>query len=390
MKPVTMAAMVAASLVPLPARPAGGHQPAPPGSGVLGLDVYAQGPIVDLLIADKTATGGELRHQRSRDGGRTWSEPHRIAAELKSARRGDEPQIAATGDRLVAVWTRPGGNRFGKGPFGTALSADGGVTWTPGPNPADDGRDDGHAFADVAADEAGTLFLAWLDSRDGAQGLRTAASRDYGRTWAKNASPDTSSCECCWNRVVASGKGNAYVLYRDRDPRDMGLVVTGDGGRDWARRAPVGAFGWEFEGCPEVGGGLVAQPATGRLHAVVWTGEERRPGVYLLASGDDGRSWSTPVSLGGRPARNPDLARSGAVLMALWEERGALYAARSGDEGGRWSAPERLTPEGVRAVHPLVVAIGEGRFLAAWTEQEGEGPWRSRTRTLGLYPAPLD
>ncbi len=189
---ILAAASAAIWLLALPPPPARAHQPAPAGSGVVGLDVYAQGSTVDLLRAEKTATGAELVHQRSRDGGHTWSEPHRIEATLKAPRRGDEPQIAAVGDRLVAVWTRPGGNRFGKGPLGTALSTDGGVTWSSGPNPADDGREDGHAFADLAADETGTLFLAWLDSRDGGQGLRTAVSSDSGRTWAKNASPDAA------------------------------------------------------------------------------------------------------------------------------------------------------------------------------------------------------
>ena len=388
MKLVTLAAAPAAALALSFLPPsAGAHQPAPAGSGVVGLDVYARGSTVDVLLAEKTATGAELRHQRSRDGGRTWSEPRRIEAELKAPRRGDEPQIAAVGDRLIAVWTRPGGSRFGKGPFGTALSADGGVTWTAGPNPADDGRTDGHAFADLAADEAGTLFLAWLDSRDGGQGLRTAASSDSGRTWARNVSADSRTCECCWNRVTATGKGHAYVLYRDQDPRDMALTVTSDGGREWTRRGQVGAFGWDFQGCPEVGGGLVAEPAQGRLHAVVWTGEEKRQGVYALDSRDGGRSWTPPVSIGTRAARNPDLARAGILLTAVWEERGAVLSARSSDEGRTWSAPERLSSEEVRAVHPLVVVTGEGRFLAVWTEQKGEGAWRFQSRPIAADAA---
>jgi hypothetical protein len=228
--------------------------------------------------------------------------------------------------------------------------------------------------------------LAWLDSRDGAQGVRAALSRDAGRTWAKNASPDTRSCECCWNRVAA-GRGEAYVLYRDRDPRDMALAVTGDGGQEWTRRGPVGSFGWEFEGCPEVGGGLAADPQTkGRLDAVVWTGETSRQGVYALGSRNGGRSWTPPVPLGARTARNPDLARSGGTLFAVWEERGQLFAARSSNDGAAWSAPERLGGDDARAAHPRVVAPGDGRFLVLWTEQEGEGAWRWRSQRLGEAP----
>ena len=172
----------------------------------------------------------------------------------------------------------------------------------------------------------------------------------------------------------------------------MALVATGDGGREWTRRASVGAFGWDFQGCPEVGGGLVAETVDGFLHAVVWTGADRRQGVYALGSRDDGRSWSKPVALGAREARNPDLARSRSVLAAVWEERGPLYWARTRDVDGiwRWSGPERLTQDSERAVHPIVVGTGDGRFLAAWTEQEGEGPWRFRSRVLGPDPAGRD
>jgi hypothetical protein len=388
MRPPTVLPTAVLSLAVLSLPPSFAHGPAPTGAGVVGLDVYAQGPIVDVLLAEKAAAGLSLRHRRSRDGGATWSEPRAVPADVKSSRRGDEPQIAAVGDRLVVLWTRPANNRFGKGPLATALSADGGATWTGGPNPADDGREDGHAFADLAADAAGTLFVAWLDSRDGAQGLRAAASRDGGRTWEKNASPDTRSCECCWNRVVAGEEG-AYVLYRDRDPRDMALAVTRDAGREWTRRGSVGSFDWQFEGCPEVGGGLVAR-AGGRLDAVVWTGETRHQGVYALGSTDDGRTWSSPVRLGAKAARSPDLARAGSMLEALWEEKGAVYAGRSEDDGRSWSAPEKLSGDGVRAVHPYVVATGEDRFLAVWTEREGEGPWRLQSRRLEKKAAPLD
>jgi hypothetical protein len=388
MKPLTLVSTAALSLFAVSSRPTLAHGPAPTGSGVVGLDVYAQGPTVDVLLAEKTASGVVLLHQRSRDGGATWSEAHPVSADVKSARRGDEPQIAAVGDRLVALWTRPGGNRFGKGPLGTALSADGGATWTAGPNPADDGREDGHAFADLAADEAGTLFLAWLDSRDGAQGLRTAVSHDSGRTWARNASPDARSCECCWNRVTAAGKDGAYVLYRDRDPRDMALAVTRDAGGEWTRRGSVGSFGWQFEGCPEVGGGLVARK--GRLDAVVWTGETSRQGVYALGSTDDGRTWTPPVPLGSKAARSPDLARSGSGLEALWEEKGAVFGGHSQDDGRSWTTPERLSRDGVRAVHPYVVTTGEDRFLAVWTEREGEGSWRFQSRRLPAPAARID
>ncbi|MET0621165.1 MAG: hypothetical protein ABW056_12845, partial [Thermoanaerobaculia bacterium] len=94
--------------------------------GVLGLDVYASasGDVVDALIAVQEKgdplPSVELRHTRSTNGGATWSRPVPIlprSARVFSPRRGAEPQIAASGDRLVVIWTEPGTSPWGSGPL---------------------------------------------------------------------------------------------------------------------------------------------------------------------------------------------------------------------------------------------------------------------------------
>ena len=97
------------------------------------------------------------------------------------------------------------------------------------------------------------------------------------------------------------------VLYRDKDPRDMALAVSEDGGVTWDRLGHVGAFGRGFDGCPHVGGGLGVTFAGSEqlLHAVVWTGKEADAGVHALSSGDGGRNWTAPQRLGSIRARTP-------------------------------------------------------------------------------------
>src|SRR5688572_22302100 len=202
----------------------GGSTPHGDAAGVHSLDLFTQGAVADVLTAVKASGGLELRHQRSRDGGRTWSAPVRLPAgpgDIKGAHRGNDPQIAADGDRLIAVWTRPGTSPWGSGPLASAVSSDAGKTWTPGPNPADDGSTDGHGYADLSSDGAGTFYLVWLDGRDGGQGLRGAVSRDAGRTWLANVTVDGRTCECCWNRLASAQPGKVAVVYRDKDPRDL-------------------------------------------------------------------------------------------------------------------------------------------------------------------------
>jgi hypothetical protein len=366
------------------------HSPhAHAGRGVVGLDVYAQGSLVDLLLAEKDADGVTLRHQRSDDGGRTWGPSRVIAsgpARVATPRRGNDPQIVASGEKLVALWSAPGTSRFGGGPLATAFSDDGGATWRDGPNPADDHATTSHGFADLLPDGAGRLHLVWLDSRDGAQGLRASASSDFGRTWSANVTVDERTCECCLNRLAASGADRVAVIYRDKGPRDMVVAATADGGRSWTRQGTAGAFGWTFEGCPETPGALARTAAgpEGALAALVWTGAQGRAGLYVLRTTDGGRAWTTPFRIGGATAQRGDLAASGTRLAAVWDEASgagrAILSSVSDDRGATWTAPEPLSSGPQSAGQPIVAATTPGHFLVVWTETAPDGltAWRSR------------
>ena len=99
----------------------------------------------------------------------------------------------------------PGTSKFGSGAIGTAVSSDGGARWKLGSNPADDRSTDGHGYIDAIADATGSVHAVWLDGRDGGQGLRTATSKDFGRTWQANQPVDGRTCDCCWNRMASHG-----------------------------------------------------------------------------------------------------------------------------------------------------------------------------------------
>jgi hypothetical protein len=447
------------------------------GTWAVALDAWAQGDTVDVLWAAAlpeaaphaapAATAGDdsarsehphhdmpagdhakagdasyaLFHARSPDGGRSFGPATRIGDDwattppspggqggagdagvsVHAPHRGTDPQIAAAGNRVIAVWTSPGTSKWGTGPLAVAISNDGGRTWSRGGNPADDNSTDGHGFIDVAADPAGGFHAVWLDGRDGDTGLRVASSDD-GIEWRANASVDAVTCQCCWNDLAMLGPGRLAVLYRDRDPRDMAVAVSEDGARSWQRRGTAGAFGWKVEGCPHVGGGLAvlagapragsagagaafdrastsgsagdaaavgratangratasvratgSGPATATaetLHALVWTGAPDHVGLYDVASRDGGRTWEEPRQLGGRGARHGDLAVAAGELVAAWDEGAAIYASRSTD-GSTWGEPRRLTSASVRASHPLVIATASGA-LVLWTESTGE------------------
>lgn len=354
--------------------------------GVESLDIAVDGSTVHLLVGDyaPNSKSPALLHLRSADAGVTWSAPIRVdagAAVPHQPHRGQDAQLAVSGLKLVAVWTTAGTGFNGRGPLATALSADGGATWQPGPNPADDASTGDHSFVDCAADAAGTFHLVWLDSRGPSKGLRYANSKDGGKTWSKNATLKPETCECCWNTLAVGSDGSVHALFRDKNPRDMAVISSTDHGALWGDPAKVGRFNWDFAGCPHVGGGLIVRGSS--LHALVWTGATGHSGMYHLSSPDQGQSWSAPQRLGDADARRGDLASTGAQsLAAVWDRvsdgESTVFASTSSNGGKVWTEPKQLSAKGLSAAYPRVVSVAGG-YRVFWTESATGQPgvWKS-------------
>lgn len=346
---------------------------------VRSLDVYKDDSTIELLLAGPRDGHMTIRYLRSTDGGANWSAPVAVDSgnhPAKTIHRGNDARIAASGKRLIAVWPTEGSGWGGAGPMTTAFSEDGGKTWHPGPDPAHGGHA-GEAFIDIAADNDGHFDIVWLDSSTGQQGLHFARSRDGGRHWSPAATLDTATCECCWNTLRLASADRLYVLYRNIDPRDMGLAVSTDNGASWQQRGPVGAFDWHYKGCPHTGGGLVVTGKANNkiLHAIVWTGKQGQVGLHYLVSRDEGHSWTASQRLGGENARHADLAALDSKhLAAVWDTttsaESAIFAARSSDGGKTWSAPTQLSASGVNAIQPRIVAVTNG-YRVFWTQKPG-------------------
>lgn len=163
------------------------------------------------------------------------------------------------------------------------------------------------------------------------------------------------------------------VLFRDKNPRDMAVISSADSGVRWGEPAKVGQFNWEFQGCPHVGGSLLARGA--QLHALVWTGAAGQAGLHHLVSRDHGQSWSPPQRLGDSDARRGDLAaKDSATTAAVWDRiadgESMVMTAGSRDGGKTWSVPRRISDEKVTAVYPRIISVPTG-YRAFWTESQG-------------------
>ncbi|MBM4206613.1 MAG: exo-alpha-sialidase [Gammaproteobacteria bacterium] len=374
------------------------NQPAIPSSAssfglhdVTTFDVSVTNDTIHLLIGGKISANDKkisIRYLQSQDGGNTWSKPVTVANPAAIINnRGNDIQIANHGDYLLALWQNKG-ELPGMGPLVSAYSTDNGNTWIKGKNPAiNDAGDQSHA--DIIADKSGVFYAVWLEDpeENGYQSLRYSHSRDHGKTWGKAQTIEDSTCSCCWNTLTLSPNNAINVYYRDMKPRDMALMRFTDNGVNWRRISTVGAFGWQFDGCPHVGGALsYADAEPNRLYSLSWTGIEGKSGLYVLASNDNGLHWSAPVILG-KQALHGDLAVIKGKAVAVWDEMtnsgSDIFYAPSDDGGKSWSAATKLSTANGSATHPRLAATSKG-LLALWTEKSGHQLNRLYWRTIQL------
>ncbi len=362
-------------------------------SDVSSFDVYLEDDqTIHLIVSGKhIATDQEtaIRYTRSEDGGHDWMDavsiPHFPTV---IGKRGNDIQLAAQGQHLVAIW-QTSGEFPTMGPMVSAFSSDNGTTWNKGANPASDNGGN-QAYIDLIADQQGVFHVIWLEDpeENGYQSLRYARSIDHGKHWSQPITLDDSTCSCCWNTFALSARNQLNVLYRDLVPRDMALMQSLDGGLTWKKNSAVGDFQWNFEGCPHIGGGLKSIGLNDRaqLHGVVWTGAEDKSGLYQLVSSNHGQSWSAPKKLG-EMATNGDIAvlagTDANTIAAIWNEIEPggvnILLSKSADGGVSWSTPQRLSEAGLSPTHPKLIATGR-KFLALWTEKNS-----SHTHRLVQY-----
>lgn len=351
--------------------------------GVISADIVNYDNRLHLLTGKNKQGNKSLWYQYSVDGGETWSAEKNVLNDKNipiRTTRGNDAQIAAQGKNIVITWTKQDKNaRFHAGAMQAARSVDGGQSWRYSQTPPN-WKKGPHGYIDLAAD-SNAIHAVWLDSRGGrngvkaSQGLRYARSIDGGLSWQKNTTLDEFTCSCCWN-TIKTNADNLYVLYRDKQPSDLSIGVINPQ-QQWQRLNHVGAFNWQFDGCPHIGGGFDFQTTANktRQHAVVGTGHQEHLGIHYLYSDDAGKNWSAAKQLGDESAIHADIAaHNDGRVVAVWdmmsEDGLAIFKAESKDQGLNWSKPKQMSTKGLRASHPRIVKTETG-FLSLWTENQG-------------------
>lgn len=345
------------------------------------------------------SSGADLYYQSSNDVGDTFSPPARVnhvPGEV-SDHGENSPQLLASPDDTVlyAVWN----GRDPQNPQGSHIrvaAASAMMTkWMPAVTVDDDGQPISHGFQGAAVGPDGTLWVAWLDARDGLErnregvtggttSLYLSYSQDGGKTFAKNIRVAKGVCPCC-RPSFGFAKNAVVVTWRGTEAGDMRDVMyarTENRGQTWSEPKLVARDGWKIKGCPHVGPNVTS--LDGQI-AVSWYSEGgSKPAIYVAESGDAGQTFRPKrlLSEGTHDPTHPLITagedRLGVVFQARdasrdqgWGKVGVYY--RELLSGSRVSPLMRL--EGAGSVNYPSAALGlSGRVFVAWTETRDEGP----------------
>jgi hypothetical protein len=324
--------------------------------------------------------GQHVMLRGSTDAGVSWMSPRVVNAAEEAIEAGGDssPKIAAgRKGELFVTWTRPSA-KFHTGQVRFARSLDGGKAFGAPVTVNIDRQDITHRFDSVAVNRDGKVFVAWIDSREGATSLYFSVSSDGGATFPKDQRAGPRSCECCRVSQVVQEDGSVLAMWRavfDPNIRDHAIARLGaDGGVSEARRATFDD--WRVDACPHHGPSL-AQDGAKRLHAVWFSGTPGKEGVYYgrLREG----SVEGQRRVGGDTAEHADIAASGKRIAIAWKEfdgkRSRLRAMRSDDGGETWTEVDLASTEGA-SDHPKVLARGASFYVL----------WNTRDQPLQVVP----
>jgi hypothetical protein len=233
-----------------------------PGSPCVGT-VYVAWTRFDVYGSDDPADSTAILFSRSTDGGRSFSVPHRISEKGGNAVDSDEtvegavPAVGVDGTVYVA-WAGPLGLVLDRSTdCGWSFGDDGVLDPMPGgwDIPAEGlGRHNGMPVTAVDhsdGDFRGTLYVNWIDTRNGDPDVFVMASRDGGESWTEpvrvNGDPVGNGADQLFTwMAVDPADGSVNVVFLDRSGgAGTGVTVARslDGGRTFqAHAVPVEPF----------------------------------------------------------------------------------------------------------------------------------------------------
>lgn len=275
------------------------------------------------------------------------------------------------------------GRRFPMSALRYMRSTDHGATWSAPESVTDASVFGSYNFHALHASADGTVYVSWLDGRDGASAAYMTRSTDGGHSWATNVrvAADQEACPCCRTAMATGADGALYLAWRTVLPgsiRDIVVARSTDRGDSWSEPVRVHADDWRFDACPHAGPSLQVDEA-GRVHVAWWTGKEGSAGVWYARSDDQARTFGAPIPMGvadfSRPAHAQLVLGDGGTVVVAWDDgtlRVPRVVVRVSTDSGTSFGDEVAASDGQRSATFPVLTLADQRLTLAWAEQDSE------------------
>lgn len=344
------------------------------GDVAIAIDPVKQDLLMTWVAGD--SSGYRIWFSRSANEGASWTKPVAVTPEGEPLRMHPESSplmVCDESGRIGVAYSTSvevEGRRFPASDLRFVKSADGGVSWsTPATVNDDTASGPGsHSFFGIAQGVTGALFISWLDSRPGADSIRSdeaeghdasihlARSEDFGTTWGPNVSQWSRVCPCCRSSVVVDPMGVLYVTFRKHYPGQIRDVVVA---RPDGPPVRLHQDDWVQGGCPHSGPPMVLS-RDGTLRMAWFTGAEGHAGVYFRQSTPemmDSTAAPLPVLVSEKlPTVHVHLAEAGMS--------GTLVACDADSTGARQLTLARIKASGTQVAERFVVPDSKGAAYA--------------------------
>jgi len=345
---------------------------------------------MNFVYAAPSEEGGQdLLYVTSHNVGDTFKTKYKInttPGEVSSHGENEPRILAGTGIGMFAGWQ-------GGRDFKFARSMNFGRSFTPAITINDDeGGKASHSFQTMEVGPDGTIYAAWLDSRNrktdppGTQSLYLARSVNRGASFEKNIKITSGVCPCCRPSIAFGDSGKVFITWRqvfEGDNRIVVVATSENKGQTWSAPVRVTQEGWRINGCPHSGPSM--KYVNGKLFVVWYTGADNKPSLRAGRSSDDGKSFEFLGEVQGRvhDANHPNVKIINDKAWVIFQGRDP----GSKDEWakvspwvisitseGRFSSPAQLPSLGDSVSYPSIFPGTGGRVYATWTELAENGP----------------
>lgn len=335
-----------------------------------------------------SARDGYVLVSFSDDKGKNFNAPVKVnqTAENIAADGDNRPKIIVKNNGVVYVSYTQSLDKPYTGNIRFSRSRDGGKSFSEPVTVNDNHEVISHRFDALGVNDRGQVFIAWLDKRDSSAAARKgktytgaavyyAISDNGGERFGPNIKAVDNSCECCRIAMAVGIDGVPVIFWRHvygQNVRDHAMLKL-DGKSQTVR---VSYDNWEVDACPHHGPSMAISQG-GIYHFVWFDNAPDKNGLFYARSVDGGKTVSSSKPFGNNAAQasHPYVLSFGAKVVVVWKEfdgeKAVVMAMTSDTAGQQWSAPRSLATTAGASDHPLLIADGDMAYLSWNTAREG-------------------